>query len=120
MYKICSLFLTVILLGGCTDSEYVVSDNSAGNQRPPPSRYRDHPGSSGLPSFWVGKNVSELVEGLGKPDMMIDTRPRGGGFSDGAYKYAYVYLPKPDTADQCIRAYVIDHLSGEVIKFHCR
>lgn len=120
MYKICSLFLTVILLAGCTDSEYVVSDNSAGNQRPPPSRYRDDPAASDVPNIWLGKNISELVEGLGEPDMMIDTVPRGVRSYEDDCNYAYLYLPKPDTADQCIRTYVIDDLSEEVIKFYCR
>jgi hypothetical protein len=120
MYKIYSLIVSCFFLAGCTVSEYVVSDNSAANQRPPPSRYRDDPGALDLPNIWVGKNVSELVEGLGKPDMMIDTRPRGGGLYDGVCNYAYVYLPKPDTADQCFRTYMIDDLSEEVTKFHCR
>jgi len=120
MYKIYSLFLAVIFLAGCTDSEYVVGDNSAGNQRRTQSRYRDDPAAADVPIIWEGKNVSELVEGLGQPDMMIDTRPSGGGFSDDDCNYAYLYLPTPDTADQCIRTYVIDDLSEEVIKFYCR
>jgi len=115
-----SFFLAVLYLSSCAVGDYVVNGDQAGIQPPPQSTTGGNIGVAGLPSIWVGKSVSELVEGLGKPDMMIDTLPRGAGFSDGVCKYAYVYLPKPDTANQCIRAYVIDDLSGEVIKFHCR
>lgn len=115
-----SFFLAVIYLSSCAVGDYVVSGDQADVQQPPSSMNGGNIGLSGLPSMWIGKSVSELVDGLGKPDMMIDTLPRGAGFSDGVCKYAYVYLPKPEAADQCIRAYVIDDLSGEVIKFYCR
>ena len=115
-----SFILAVIYLSSCAVGDYVVNGDQVDVQPSPSSNNSGNVGLQGLPSVWIGKSVSELVNGLGKPDLMIDTLPRGAGFSNGVCKYAYVYLPKPEATDQCIRAYVIDDLSGEVIKFHCR
>ena len=113
-------FLLLIYLLSCTFSDYIVDEHAEDVWRPQPASYSSVSGSPGLANAFVGKNVTQLVDILGQPDLMIDTAPRSVGYYDGACDYAYVYLPKPDSASQCFSTYVIDELSGEVIRFYCR
>ena len=112
--------LAAIYVFSCSVGDKIVNGHPQEFQQLPSTNVSDNFGTRGLPSKWVGRSVSELLENLGQPDLMIDTVPRGATNYDGVYKYAYVYLPKPGSNDQCVNAYVIDDLSSEVIKFYCR
>jgi hypothetical protein len=113
-------FLAVIYLSSCAVWDYVVNNNPPDIQQPPPSTYRENSGTTGLPSMWVGKSISELVEGLGEPDLIIDTVPRGAGFTGRVATVCYVYLPKAGSVGACTDAYVVDLQSGTIIRYHCR
>ena len=115
-----SLLLAALFVCGCGSSEYIVNGDVTAVYRPSPSSYRDHSGVSGLPSIWIGKSVSELVDGLGKPDMILDSIPKDTGLPRGVCNYIYVYRPGSGTTDQCYVAYVIDALSEDVIAYYCR
>ena len=113
-------FLLLIYLLSCTFSDYIVDEYPDDSRQSQSANYSNISRSPGLANALVGKSVTELVSILGQPDLMIDTVPRGARYSDDTCDYAYVYLPKPGSASQCVNTYVIDELSGEVIKFYCR
>jgi hypothetical protein len=50
----------------------------------------DSPHPPGLPTIWKGRHVSELVAGLGEPDMILETTVRGFAIYD-SYAVSSVY-----------------------------
>jgi len=87
-----------------------VTYSSRGNVSHPP----------GLPSIWKGRDVSELVAGLGEPDIVLETKVNGFDICGYTYAVIYVYGSKSGTDNSCYAAYVVEHDSGEILAHHCR
>ena len=114
------LFPLFMFLFGCALGEYVFNEESASNQQLSSSNQSSYPVTQGLSCNWLGKNVSGLVSELGEPDMILETVPKGAGYTGPVTAVAYVYLPKPDSSQQCYNTYVVDLQTDKIVRFHCR
>ncbi len=65
---------------------------------------------------WIGRHVSELSAAFGRPDGVINATLLGGPPSE-AWLYAADRVA--DTGD-CVNAYVVHMVTGEVLFYFCR
>ena len=117
---ICSLLLVLTFLFSYVTCEDLYADDSSGIQSVTFSSGGNTPHPPGLPSNWKGRNVSELVEVLGEPDILLDTAVRGIVIYGDTPSVMYVYVPGNGTGGTCYAAYVVEHDSGEILGYHCR
>lgn len=76
-----------------------------------------NPHPPGLPSIWKGKNVTELVAGLGEPDAVLETAAMRIAVYGDTHSVMYVYA---DPGGQAYDAYVVEHASGEILAYQRR
>ena len=114
------LVLAFVLLFGGAMGEYVFSGDPSVAHQHASALIGNSPHPPGLPTIWKGRHVSELVAGLGEPDIILETTVRGIAIYGDGYAVSYVYFPGRGAGGQCYGAYVVEHDSGEVLAFHCR
>jgi hypothetical protein len=114
------LFMAFVLLFGGAMGEYVFSGDPSVAHQHASAPVGSTPHLPGLPTIWKGRHVSELVAGLGEPDIILETTVRGIAVYGDRYAVSYVYLPGRGAGGQCYGAYVVEHDSGEILAFHCR
>ena len=83
-----------------------------GNMRTP------HP--EGLPSIWLFRTASELVEAYGEPDWILETAVRGIVIYGDTPTVMYVYADNPEQGGGCIAAYVVELETDLVLRYQCR
>ena len=108
-----------LLFGGAV-GEYVFSGDLSVAHQHASAPIGNSPHPPGLPTIWKGRHVSELVAGLGEPDIILETTVRGIAIYGDAYAVSYVYFSGRGSGGQCYGAYVVEHDSGEILAFHCR
>lgn len=116
-YSFQPLFLVLPLLLGLAMSEYLFSHDSPGAHQAAYSSTGNTPHPPGLPSIWKGRNVTELVAGLGEPDIILDTAVRGILIYGDTPSVMYVYV-RP--GGRAYDAYVVEHDTGEILAYHRR
>ena len=114
------LFMIFVFVFGCVIGEDVFSGDPSFSHQHASYSTGNTPHPPGSPSIWKGRNVSELLEGLGEPDIVLDTAVRGFVIYGDTPSVMYVYVPGKGTGGACYGAYVIEHDSGEVLGYHCR
>ncbi len=65
---------------------------------------------------WIGRHVSELSAAFGKPDGVINATLLGGPPSEA---WLYSADRVAETGD-CVNAYVVHMVTGEVLFYFCR
>ena len=118
MKSICQPMLLVIpVLLSYSLGENAFSHDSSGAQQVSVSTQGNTPHPPGLPSIWKGKNVTELVAGLGEPDAVLETAAMRIAVYGDTHSVMYVYA---DPGGQAYDAYVVEHDSGEILAYHRR
>ena len=69
---------------------------------------------------WVGRSRDELIEALGPPDAIYETRHRFADYDAGIPAATYVYIDGIEGSGHCIDAYVVALPTATVIKYYCR
>ena len=114
------LFMAFVLLFGGAIGGYVFCGDPSVVHQHASAPIGSTPHPRGLSTIWRGRNVSELVDSLGEPYIILETTVRGFAVYGDAYAVSYVYFPGRGSGGQCYGAYVIEHDSGEILAFHCR
>ena len=114
------LLVLVILLLACAVDEYVYREEPTDLPLNRTSGHGRSTQSRGVTNFWVGRKASKLVAVRGEPDMILDTRPKGAGSTGNPNTVCYLYSSKAGAGGGCMDAYVVDHDSGTIIRYHCR
>lgn len=115
-----SITLTTLLLlgfiGGCSQQDFIKespTDTSSLSVAKDAELDAELDAASGPDindSPWIGKTVRELTQGLGDPIQTMDATLRGGPIST-----AFVYVN-----NDCTDTYVVNEVSGRVMKYFCR
>ena len=69
---------------------------------------------------WLHRDVRDLVSERGKPDMVLEARPRYGEYRNGIPAMTYVYKPDPATGRTCYDAFVVIAVTGQIARYYCR
>ena len=78
--------------------------------------------SAAVPVVYAGgqeaAHVDELVALYGRPDLILEARPRYGEYRDGVPAVSYVY--KPRDGRQCYDTFVVIIATGRIARYYCR
>lgn len=85
-----------------------------------PVVFASTPHPEGLPSKWLNKKASELVEAYGEPDLILETAVRGIVIYGDSPTVMYVYTSNPESEGACIAAYVVELDTELVLRYQCR
>ena len=113
-----SMLLVMPVLLSYSVGEYSFGHDMPGAQQLSYSSQGNTPHPQGLPSIWNGRNVSELVETLGEPDIVLEMAVRGFVIYGDTHSVMYVY--GPGSGNQVYEAYVVEHDSGEILAYQRR
>jgi hypothetical protein len=69
-------------------------------------------------TLWIGHDVSELRQEFGKPDAILEARPKRGTYRNGIPAYAVIYSSHHQ--GKCIDAYVVAESTGKILRYYCR
>ena len=78
------------------------------------------PHPEGLPSIWLFRTATELVEAYGEPDAILETAVRGIVIYGDTPTVMYVYASDPERGGGCIAAYVVELDTDLVLRYQCR
>jgi hypothetical protein len=102
-----------LVLFGCSIGEFFDYD-----QWPTIEEYQAGYSTFGNP--WVGHKIDELLEERGRPDSVLEAKPRWSSFKNGVHVLSYIYYSEATAGVLCIEAFVVVEDTGTIIKYYCR
>jgi hypothetical protein len=107
------LIVLALIAAGCSIGEWIGRDV-------PPASLRSYPPHYDAGVRMIGRTVDDTVEQIGRPDFILDGRPRYGEYKDGIPVLSYVYMSETYFGTNCIDVLVVTQQSGKVARYHCR
>jgi hypothetical protein len=77
-------------------------------------------GYSNFGNPWVGRQIEDLIDARGQPDIVLEAKPRWSSFKDGVHVDSYIYYDGTTPGRSCIDAFVVVEDTGTIIKYFCR
>jgi len=99
------LCVATLVTSGCVTVETII-----GTEQAPVDIQKQQPSTAG--KIWIGKQVAELEDSFGKPQMTMDA-PKGGNRNSRIYVYQA-------SAASCMDAFVVDTHQMKVVDHFCR
>ena len=120
MRRIALLGFAVLVFGaGCINAEWVV-EHFPGPIDNYQSGFSYATVTNTVAGGWLHRDVRDLVSERGKPDMVLEARPRYGEYRNGIPAMTYVYKPDPATGRTCHDAFVVIAVTGQIARYYCR
>lgn len=114
------LLFSALLLAGCAHLAEYIKEPSP-EESPLEMSVEDyHTRYRSNTNPWLGEHVSKLVAEYGAPDVILETKPKGGTFRNGIHRDSYIYYKVGQGANPCVSVYVVLYDSGFITDYYCR